>query len=130
MSPEQELFDWFYVKAYDLTDNVYDYLPAKDEPVNYPFIKIGDVYTTSNGTKTSLGGTYTVYIDVWGARSDRLAVTKLTEELYKVVFGKIETENFKFTAFLDRQQKQIMTDTSVPNSVFIRGRLVFELERV
>lgn len=49
MNPEQELFDWFYVKAYELTDNVYDYLPAQSEPVTYPFIKVGDVYTTSGG---------------------------------------------------------------------------------
>lgn len=130
MSPEQELFDWFYMRANELSsNNTYDYLPQQNEPVEYPFVKVGNVYTTSTGTKTSVGGSYTIYIDVWGRHTDRLAVVELVDKLYALIFSPVRTEHYEFIASHSGQQQQITTDTSVPNSVFIRGMLVLTLER-
>ena len=99
MTPDLELFDYLFSKCLEITQETYDYLPAENDPsYSYSFIHVGNV--TENGvmTKTSHSASFSIVIDVWGTREQRREV-----------------------ASLDDQQKQIMIDNSVANTVYVRG---------
>lgn len=122
-SAQQELYDWFFSSIYDeVTTNVYDYLPGTD--VEYPFAYVGNVYTTTSGTKTSRDGTFTIYIDVWGTLKQRMQVTDLADKIFYLLKKRIKTEHFKFYVFPQSQQIQITQEDGL-----IRASLILELER-
>lgn len=122
-SAQQELYDWFFSSIYDeVTTNVYDYLPGTD--VEYPFVYVGNVYTTTSGTKTSRDGTFTIYIDVWGTLKQRMQVTDLADKIFYLLKKRIKTEHFKFYVFPQSQQIQITQEDGL-----IRASLILELER-
>lgn len=122
-SAQQELYDWFFSAIYDeVTTNVYDYLPGTD--VEYPFVYVGNVYTTTSGTKTSRDGTFTIYIDVWGTLKQRMQVTDLADKIFYLLKKRIKTEHFKFYVFPQSQQIQITQEDGL-----IRASLILELER-
>lgn len=122
-SAQQELYDWFFSAIYDeVTTNVYDYLPGTD--VEYPFTYVGNVYTTTSGTKTSQDGTFTIYIDVWGTLKQRMQVTDFADKIFYLLKKRIETEHFKFYVFPQSQQIQITQEDGL-----IRASLILELER-
>lgn len=129
MNPEQELYDLVYQKCLDLTENTFDYLPQEDEPVEYPFIYVGNLDFIGNQTKTSIGGTYTLTVDVWGDRTQRIEVSTLGDRLIKQCQGILASENYKFHAFFSEQEKRMMIDTSVPNTVFQRCNLTLVFHR-
>lgn len=122
MSPEQELFDYFFAKCLELTDQVYDWLPPEDQAgLKYPFIHVGQVSTVSEGTKLSMGGQYDIVISAWGTLKNRLEVVELAQKIYRMAVGSFKTEHYRFFGAFNQQQKQILNDTSVPNIVFVRG---------
>lgn len=124
MSPEQELYDKLFINCISILDeeHVYDYLPPAE--VSYPFIRIGDVNTNGSPTGTSIGGEYTITIDVWGSQKQKIEVAELTDKIYQLAKGYFKTEHFNFYAFPNQQSKRLMQDTSVPNTVFNRGNLM------
>lgn len=124
MNQEQELFDTIYSKCLAITNNTYDYLPMEDEPVDYPFIHVGNLNTITMRTNTSLGGQFTLTIDIWGTKEQRIKVSEIGDKLLKMLTGPIETVNYRFLANYNAHEKQMMIDTSVPNTVFQRCRLI------
>lgn len=129
MNAEQELYDLIYQKCLDLTENTFDYLPQEDEPVSYPFIYVGNLNVVGYQTKTSVGGTYTLTVDVWGDKTQRIEVSTLGDKLIKQCQGKLASEHYSFHAFFSEQEKRMMIDTSVPNTVFQRCNLTFVFHR-
>lgn len=86
MSPEQELYDYFYAECLKLRPkSTFDYLPGEKEKVDYPIICVGNVSTLSSATKMRIGGTYTIDIDVWGTRKQRIDVAELTDKIYSLI---------------------------------------------
>ncbi len=129
MNAEQELYDLIYQKCLDLTENTFDYLPQENEPVSYPFIHVGNVSVTGSQTKTTIGGTYTLTVDIWGDRTQRIEVSTIGDKLIKQCQGKLASENYNFHAFFNEQEKRMMIDTSVPNTVFQRCNLTLVFRR-
>ena len=95
MSPEQELYDYFYAECLKLRPkSAFDYLPGEKEKVDYPIICVGNVSTVSSATKMRIGGTYTIDIDVWGTRKQRIDVAELADKIYSLIKpGIIKTAN-------------------------------------
>lgn len=129
MNPEQELYDLVYSKCLELTQDTYDYLPQEDEPVNYPFIHVGNLDLIANQTSTTLGGRFTLTVDIWGDKTQRIAVSSLGNVLLEQFQGFLNSENYRFSAVFNAHEKRMMIDTSVPNTVFQRCNLtlVFQL---
>lgn len=127
-NPEQELYDAIYTNCLVETNSVYDYLPQENEAVTYPFVYVGSIDVIASATNSGQGGTYTVSVDVWGTKEQRLEVSSLTDTLYKQACGWLETDNYKFYAFPNKQSKRLTQDTSVPNTVFNRGSLMLVYE--
>ncbi|WP_334117549.1 hypothetical protein [Ligilactobacillus sp.] len=132
MAPEQELYDYFYTKCLEIRpDATYDYLPGEDEKVDYPIICVGNVQMVSTATKLRVGGTYTINIDVWGSKKQRLEVADIAEKIYSLIKpGIISTDNYRFYASFNTQQKQMLLDTSVPNTIYHRGALTLEFRQI
>lgn len=129
MNAEQELYDLIYQKSLDLTEDTFDYLPQEDEPVSYPFIYVGNLNVVGYQTKTSIGGTYTLTVDVWGDKTQRIEVSTIGDKIIKQCQGKLASEHYSFHAFFNEQQKRMMIDTSVPNTVFQRCNLTLVFHR-
>lgn len=130
-SPSQELYDWIYERCQALDVPVFDFLPPQsmEDEVSYPFIHVGNVSMQGYQTKTSVGGTFNISVDIWGKLSDRLQLSSLGEQLYKQAQGHIQIGDYDFIAYLSEQNERITTDTSVPNDFFLRNSLtlVFHL---
>lgn len=129
MNAEQELYDLIYRKCMKLTDDTFDYLPPEDETVNYPFIHVGNLDFIGSQTKTSVGGRYSLTVDIWGTKEQRIKVSNLGNALLEQCQGFLVSKNFKFHAFYNEQEKRMMTDTSVPNTVFQRCNLTLVFHR-
>lgn len=97
--PEQELFDQLYIESEQLGYNTYDHLPLRTQNAKYPFVMIGDTQQIPINYRTAIGG------------------------------RTINTEHFHFVGRLNREDRQIITDTSVPDTVLKHGilTLVFNL---
>ncbi|WP_093626700.1 hypothetical protein [Limosilactobacillus gorillae] len=122
MSPDLELFDYLFSKCLEITQETYDYLPAENDPsYSYPFIHVGNVTENGAVTKTSHSASFSIVIDVWGTREQRREVASLADKVYWLGGYPFETDNHKFYCRLDDQQKQIMIDNSVANTVYVRG---------
>lgn len=124
MNPEQELYDLVYQKCLDLTENTFDYLPQEDEPVEYPFIHVGNLDFIGNQTNTTLGGRFTLTVDIWGDKTQRIEISSLGNTLLEEFQGSLESENYTFNAIFREHEKRMMIDTSVPNTVFQRCNLM------
>lgn len=129
MIPEQELFDMVYQKALDLGYTVYDHLPLESENAPYPFVNLGDTQLIPIATKTGLRGTATITLNVWGNGESRYQVAQMIQALSNIGNGYLLTDNFRFIGRPSRADRQIMTDTSVPDTVLMHGiiTLVFDL---
>lgn len=128
MTPDMELYLHYWNIISVRGWRVYDHLPAEGEKVSYPFVVIGEIDNTTAGTKSSLNGTVTLTIDVWGKLEDRKAVSTIANGILLSSIGRFRTKSYAFTGFKDAQQVQLMTDTSVANTVFIRGMVSIELQ--
>lgn len=129
MNQGQELYDAIYTKCLAITQDTYDYLPMEDEPVNYPFIHVGNLDTITSRTNTSRGGRFTLTVDVWGTKEQRIDVSEIGDKLLKQLTGAVDTANYHFLANYNAHEKRMMIDTSVQNTVFQRCNLslVFNL---
>ncbi|MDM8222131.1 DUF3168 domain-containing protein [Limosilactobacillus vaginalis] len=127
--PEQELFDQLYIESEQLGYNTYDHLPLRTENAKYPFVMIGDTQQIPINYRTAIGGTFTVTLHVWGDGESRYTVSKIMERLAELGGRTINTEHFHFVGRLNREDRQIITDTSVPDTVLKHGilTLVFNL---
>ena len=115
--PEQELFDQLYIESEQLGYNTYDHLPLRTQNAKYPFVMIGDTQQIPINYRTAIGGTFTVTLHVWGDGESRYTVSKIMERLAELGGRTINTEHFHFVGRLNREDRQIITDTSVPDTV-------------
>jgi hypothetical protein len=127
--PEQELFDQLYVESDALGFNTYDHLPLRTENAEYPFVVIGDTQQLQINYRTAIGGTFTITLHVWAEGEDRYTVAQMLAKLAKLGEGVLLTDHFRFVGRYNQEDRQIITDTSVPNTVLKHGilTLVFNL---
>lgn len=129
-SPEQELYDYFYALSEKTGWSTYDHLPLENEKATYPFVVVGNMETTSGGTKTSLNSKINLIIDVWGNAKQRLAVSNMAERFFREAIGLTETDNYRFVGSINEQDKQLLQDTTVPNTVLNRGMVTLNLRMI
>ncbi|QHJ83644.1 MAG: hypothetical protein [Caudoviricetes sp.] len=126
-SPEQDVFDWFFKLSLNNGYDTYDYLPPEKEKVSYPFVYIGNVQGVPNATKTELVGSVYLNIDIWGTRKQRLTINQMVERFFHASIGYTKTPNFQYYGQPNQQSKRMQLDTSVPNTVLMRGLLEIKL---
>lgn len=129
VSPDQELFDCIYINSENMGFNTYDHLPMETENADYPFVEIGDVQQINIANKSVIGAQLTITLHIWGDAESRFVVSEMAEELSELANRTLITDHFRFVGRPSRTDKQILTDTSVENTVLKHGllTLVFNL---
>lgn len=127
--PEQELFDQLYIESDRLGFDTYDHLPLRTENAKYPFVVIGDTQQIPINYRTAIGGTFTVTLHIWGDGESRYTVSNMMERLASLGEEVVITDHFRFIGRFNQEDRQIITDTSVPDTVLKHGilTLVFNL---
>lgn len=128
--PDQELFDYVYSASQEMGFDTYDHLPMQSENAAYPFVNIGDVQQLNIANKTAIGAELHITLNVWGNAESRFTVSQMSEKLSELANRVLITDHFRFVGRPSRTDKQIITDTSVPDTVLKHGivMLVFNLE--
>lgn len=129
MNPAQEMYDQLIIDCQDMGLTVYDHLPMENEPAPYPFLVMGMTQLIPVAYKSALGGQVHQTIDVWGDSEGRPLVTQIINKLVLLGSRTVKTKHFRFAARPGLQDLQILTDTSVADTVLYHGviTLVFEL---
>lgn len=127
--PDQELFDYIYSASQEMGFDTYDHLPMQSENASYPFVNIGDVQQLNIANKTAIGAELHITLNVWGDGESRFVVSQMSEKLSELANRVLITDHFRFVGRPSRTDKQIITDTSVPDTVLKHGivMLVFNL---
>ena len=127
--PDQELFDYIYSASQEMGFDTYDHLPMQSENASYPFVNIGDVQQLNIVNKTAIGAELHITLNVWGNAESRFTVSEMSEKLSELANRVLITDHFRFIGRPSRTDKQIITDTSVPDTVLKHGivMLVFNL---
>jgi hypothetical protein len=127
--PDQELFDYIYSASQEMGFDTYDHLPMQSENASYPFVNIGDVQQLNIANKTAIGAELHITLNVWGNAESRFTVSQMSEKLAELANRVLITDHFRFVGRPSRTDKQIITDTSVPDTVLKHGivMLVFNL---
>ncbi|MCH3911500.1 MAG: DUF3168 domain-containing protein [Limosilactobacillus oris] len=127
--PDQELFDYMYSASQEMGFDTYDHLPMQSENAEYPFVNIGDVQQLNIANKTAIGAELHITLNVWGNAESRFTVSQMSEKLAELANRVLITDHFRFVGRPSRTDKQIITDTSVPDTVLKHGivMLVFNL---
>ncbi len=123
MNPSQELFDQLMIECEDMGYTVYDHLPMENESSPYPFLVMGMTQLIPVSFKGALGGQVHQTIDVWGDSESRPLVTQIINKLALLGSRTIKTKHFRFAARPGLQDQQILTDTSVPDTVLYHGSI-------
>lgn len=127
--PDQELFDYMYSASQEMGFDTYDHLPMQSENASYPFVNIGDVQQLNTANKTAIGAELHITLNIWGDGESRFVVSQMSEQLAELANRVLITDHFRFIGRPSRTDKQIITDTSVPDTVLKHGivMLVFNL---
>lgn len=127
--PDQELFDYMYSASQEMGFDTYDHLPMQSENASYPFVNIGDVQQLNIANKTAIGAELHITLNIWGDGESRFVVSRMSEQLAELANRVLITDHFRFIGRPSRTDKQIITDTSVPDTVLKHGivMLVFNL---
>lgn len=127
-SPMQDVYKYYLRLSKKLGYDTYDYLPPQSKKVKYPFVYIGNLEEITSQTKTNLTGSVVLNIDCWGTPRQRLIISEMVERFFYASIGRVNTENYRFYGNAQQQSKQIQLDTSVPNSILVRGMVTIELK--
>lgn len=127
--PDQELFDYIYNASQEMGFDTYDHLPIQSENASYPFVNIGDVQQLNIANKTAIWAELHITLNIWGDGESRFVVSQMSEQLAELANRVLITDHFRFIGRPSRTDKQIITDTSVPDTVLKHGivMLVFNL---
>lgn len=80
---DQLIFDEMFKRSSQMLEyNTYLTLP--DLQVSYPFVVIGETQLIPKPTKSGIVGTVSLTIHVWGAGGNRIQVSNMISELYRV----------------------------------------------
>lgn len=109
---------------------LFDHPPQKNEKVTYPFVVMDEVQTMTQNYKTSVGLKATITLHVWGKTNMRQKVTDIVDNLSRLNMQQVRTEHYAWQGRINESEQQILTDTSVPNTVLKHGylTLVFDLK--
>lgn len=119
--PDQELFDYIYSASQEMGFDTYDHLPIQSENASYPFVNIGDVQQLNIANKTAIGAELHITLNIWGDGESRFVVSQMSEQLAELANRVLITDHFRFVGRPSRTDKQILTDTSVPDTVLKHG---------
>lgn len=115
MNPEQELFDrLYYYSQNELNYDTYDQLPRPD--ASYPFVELTETDNNSIDTKNAYSGEVSQTINVWGNQDMRFNIAQMMD---KFVLSRVKSDHYIFD--LERSQKRILPDSSVPNTRLYHG---------
>ncbi|MCT3021064.1 hypothetical protein EFN43_08335 [Pediococcus pentosaceus] len=127
-SPAQDVYDRYFKLSKQLKYETYDYLPASNEKVKYPFVVLSGIEDNKGNTKTELTGSIVLTIDCWGTPKQRLIISEMVERFFNASIGRVHTENYLFYGNAQQQSTRILIDTSVPNSTLLHGIVTVELQ--
>lgn len=117
MSPDQELYDRLYdYSQNELKYDTYDALPRMD--TSYPFVEMAGTLNNSDDLKNAYFGRVSQTINFWGNQDMRFDISEMMD---KFLLNHIRTEHYVFT--IDSKQKQMLPDSSVPNTILYHGIL-------
>lgn len=129
MSPSIEIYDAVFAQV-QKHYQTYDHPPQLNEPVTYPFVVVDDSQSILTNYKTATGMRVTLTVHVWGRTNQRKTVTKMVDEISRLGMQAVRTKHYAWQGRPNEQEQQILTDTSVPNTVLKHGylTLVFDLK--
>lgn len=116
MLPEQVIYDYVYSQSESLGFKTYDHLPMESENAPYPFVVIGEISSTDVNLKTALNKTTTLTIHFWGDGESRFKLNEMAEKLEKSIETGY-TDGYAVVVRHSQTHKQLIQDTSVPNTV-------------
>lgn len=110
MDPQQEIFTELLLRIKELGYDVYDgELPPDNTP--YPFVYLGDMQQTEQGTKTEVIGSVFPVIHIWhSSPKKRGTVSRMLQEIKLLCRGIEETRNFSW--FVKNMNQRIITDAT------------------
>lgn len=120
-SPQQELYDYVYMQAEAAGYDTYDHLPMQSENADYPFVTVESAHLVPVPTKTTIGATMTLTVNVWGNQEQRLAVDTIASSLLMIASSAFKTEGYRYRGRMSGSDCQIIQDTSVPDTVLIHA---------
>lgn len=120
--PDFELYNYLY-EFCDSNYDTYDYLPLESENAAYPFVEFGDTQLTGGATKYALNGDVSLTINVWCDANDRYTINKIINDIYHEAINIEETNNYRVSFDIQRSDTQVLTDTSVENTILLHGIL-------
>ena len=128
-SPSIEIYDTVFAQI-QKRYQIYDHPPQKNETVTYPFVVIDDSQSILTNYKTATGMRVTLTVHVWGKANQRKTITKMVDEISRLGMRAVRTKHYAWQARPNEQELQLLTDTSVPNTVLKHGylTLVFDLK--
>ncbi|PWT34776.1 hypothetical protein DKZ22_05860 [Limosilactobacillus reuteri] len=129
MSPSIEIYNAVFAQI-QKHYQAYDHPPQLNEPVSYPFVVVDDSQSIMTNYKTATGMRVTLAVHVWGRTNQRKTVTKMVDEISRLGMQAVRTKHYAWQGRPNEQEQQILTDTSVPNTVLKHGylTLVFDLK--
>ncbi|MBF7139927.1 hypothetical protein ITQ84_05925 [Pediococcus pentosaceus] len=127
-SPMQDVYDYYFKLSKQFKYDTYDYLPASNEKVKYPFVVLSGIEDNKGNTKTELTGSIVLTIDCWGTPKQRSTIHEMVERFFHASIGHINTKNYSYYGQAQQQSTRILIDTSVPNSTLLHGIVTVELQ--
>ncbi|UPU32303.1 hypothetical protein [Pediococcus acidilactici] len=127
-SPAQDVYDRYFKLSKQLKYDTYDYLPASNEKVKYPFVVLSGIEDNKGNTKTELTGSIVLTIDCWGTPKQRSTIHEMVERFFHASVGHVNTESYSYYGQAQQQSTRILIDTSVPNSTLLHGIVTVELQ--
>ena len=123
-SIDQDLFDTLYALSQSLNYKTYDVRPPKS--ADYPFVQIGDVQLVPRAAGDRLVGSLFTTIELFGGRTQRKLLSEMTEAIFMHSINLRRTTSYGIAANVKGCSKQMIKDTSVPNTTLWHS--VVELE--
>lgn len=108
ISPQQELFIAVKMKCIELGYTTYDYLPMVDVP--YPFVYIGDGFSTDVANKTSVHGLYYQTIHIYSDTKKRGSTSTMVMNIKQALRETKQTDSFHIS--IRNITDEIKTDNS------------------
>ena len=120
-SPELALFNAVFSYARNrVCEHVYDTPP--DEQATCPFITLGAEQTTGTENKSNIDKRLFLTVHIWCTTDQRQELELIRAKL--VNLKKIRATGWEFIARPDAETSDTITDTTVPNSIFLHGTVM------
>lgn len=126
-SPTQAAYDWAYKTATEKGYDTYTHLPMESENVPYPFVVCRSSVIAHSLTKSELGGTVTVTLDIWGANAGE--ASSIADDLMHAAGATFDAYGYRFSGLQWHHTSDMeVDDTSVANSTLYHVTVSLILE--